>query len=331
MPAGSPDEIKVVSPEEYEANKVVPVSSIKLNKSAIELTEGETFQLEASVSPDNATDKTITWSSSDNSIASVSNGLVSTLKAGTAVITAKAGDFSANCTITVKAKVIPVSGITLNKSSVELTEGETFQLEASVSPDNASDKTISWSSSDNSIATVSEGLVSTWKAGEVVVIAKAGEHTATCTFIVKAKQSQDQPYKPDVPVNGITLDKTEVELTEGESVTLVATITPADATDKTITWSSSDESVASVVNGAVSCLKVGEAVITAKAGEFMATCKIIVKAKPDALEGVEMNTGITAIYTLQGVKVGTCEEDFDLLPEGLYIIDGQKLVKKIAK
>lgn len=414
VPAGSPDEIKVVSPEEYEANKVIPVSGIKLNKSAIELTEGETFQLEASVSPDNATDKTITWSSSDNSIASVSNGLVSTLKAGTVVITAKAGDFSANCTITVKAKVIPVSGITLNKSSVELTEGETFQLEASVSPDNATDKTISWSSSDNSIATVSEGLVSTWKAGEVVVSAKAGEHTATCTFIVKAKQIPDQPDTPDVPVSGITLDKTEVELTEGESVTLLATITPADATDKTITWRSSDESVASVVNGAVSCLKVGEAVITAKAGEFTATCKIIVKAKvipvggitldkteveltegeslrlvatvmpdnatdksivwsssderiatvadgivttlkageaiitaqsgnctatcriivkakPDALDTVEMNTGITAIYTLQGVKVGTCEEDFDLLPEGLYIINGQKLVKKITR
>ena len=331
VPAGSPDEIKVVSPEEYEANKVVPVNGITLNKSNVELTEGETFQLEASVSPDNATDKTITWSSSDNSIASVSNGLVSTLKAGTAVITAKAGGFSANCTITVKAKVIPVSGITLNKSSVELTEGETFQLEASVSPDNASDKTISWSSSDNSIATVSEGLVSTWKAGEVVVSAKAGEHTATCTFIVKAKQSQDQPDKPDVPVSGITLDKTEVELTEGESLRLVAIVTPDNATDKSIVWTSSDERIATVVDGMVTTLKAGEAIITAQSGNYSAICKIIVKAKPDALEGVEMNTGITAIYTLQGVKVGTCEEDFDRLPEGLYIIDGQKLVKKIAR
>ncbi|MBO5976961.1 MAG: Ig-like domain-containing protein [Bacteroidales bacterium] len=414
VPAGSPDEIKVVSYEEYEANKVVPVSGITLNKTAIELTEGETFQLEASVAPDNATDKTISWSSSDASIASVSNGLVSTLKAGTAVITAKAGHYTATCSIEVKTKIIPVSGITLNKTAIELTEGETFQLEASVAPDNASDKTISWSSSDNKIATVADGLVSTWKAGEVVITAKAGDCTATCSLTVISKATPELPDTTDVPITGIKLDRSEAELSEGESLTLVATITPENATDKSISWSSSDESIATVVNGAVTALKMGEVVITAKAGEFVAscsirvkakeipvesitldkteaeltegesltlvasilpgnatdksivwsssderiatvadgvvstlkageaiitaqcgslsaTCRIIVKAKPDALESVEMNAGIRAIYSLQGLKLGYCEDDFDRLPEGLYIINGNKLVKKIAR
>ena len=414
VPAGSPDEIKVVSYEEYEANKVVPVSGITLNKTAIELTEGETFQLEASVAPENATDKTISWSSSDASIASVSNGLVSTLKAGTAVITAKAGNYTATCSIEVKAKIIPVSGITLNKTAIELSEGETFQLEASVTPDNASDKTISWSSSDNNIATVADGLVSTWKAGEVVITAKAGDCTATCSLTVISKATPELPDTTDVPITGIKLDRSEAELSEGESLTLVATITPDNATDKSISWSSSDESIATVVNGAVTALKMGEVVITAKAGEFVAscsirvkakeipvesitldkteaeltegetltlvamvspenatdksivwsssderiatvadglvstlkageaiitaqcgnlsaTCRIIVKAKPDALESVELHTGIRSIYSLQGLKLGSCEDDFDRLPEGLYIINGNKLVKKIAR
>ncbi len=417
VPAGSPDEIKVVSYEEYEANKVVPVSGISLNKTAIELTEGETFQLEASVSPDNASDKTISWSSSDVSIAKVDNGLVTALQAGQVVITAKAGEYTASCSVQVKAKIIPVDGITLSQSHVELSEGETFQLQASVSPDNASDKSITWSSSDNNIATVADGLVSTWKAGEVVITAKAGNFKTTCAISVKSKnlpQEPDSPDEPNIPVNGITLDKNEVEMTEGESLTIVATITPEDATDKSIAWNSSDESIATVVNGAVTALKMGEVVITAKAGEFTAscsirvkakeilvesitlniteaeltegesltlqatispenatdksivwsssderiatvadghvstlkageaiitaqcgnhsaTCKISVKAKPDALNQSFINQTIDAIYNLQGQKVGDTENDFNYLPEGLYIINGNKLVKKVAR
>lgn len=414
VPAGSPDEIKVVSPEEYEANKVVPVSGIKLNKSAIELTEGESFQLEASVSPDNATDKSISWSSSDNSIASVSNGLVTTLKAGTAIITAKAGEFTATCTVTVKAKYIPVTSISLDKTSATLTEGESLTLLATIAPDNATNKTIVWSSSDNAIATVADGLVTTWKAGEVVITAQADDCKATCTLTVKAKENQDNPDTPDVPVSGISLDKTEAELTEGETMTLVATVMPENATDKSITWSSSNEAIATVVNGAVSALsvgevvimakcgeftascsisvkakvipvesitlneseieltegesftlvatitpdnasdktivwgssdervatvadgvvssiKAGEAVITAKAGEITATCIVKVKEKPNALDATQMHQMVQGIYNLQGIKVGSSVEDFDHLPEGMYIINGNKLVKKIAR
>ncbi|MBO5978633.1 MAG: Ig domain-containing protein, partial [Bacteroidales bacterium] len=188
--------------------------------------------------------------------------------------------------------------------------------------ENATDKSISWSSSDESIATVVNGAVTALKMGEVVITAKAGECIASCSIRVKAKE---------ILVESITLDKTEAELTEGETLKLVAMVTPENATDKSIVWSSSDERIATVADGLVSTLKAGEAIITAQCGSLSATCRIIVKAKPDALESVEMNAGIKAIYSLQGIKVGSSEEDFDRLPEGLYIINGNKLVKKIAR
>ena len=114
-----------------------------------------------------------------------------------------------------------------------------------------------------------DGVVTTLKAGEVTITAKAGEQTATCVITVKSKV---------IAVTGITLDKTAVELVEGESVTLVATVSPENATDKSVTWTSSDETVATVKDGVVTTLKAGEVTITAKAGEFIATCVVTVSA-----------------------------------------------------
>ena len=131
------------------------MTSIKLDKTALSLAEGESATLTATVSPDNATNKTVTWSSSDKSVATVSSsGKVTAVKAGTAKITAKAGDKTATCTVTVSEKVIAVTSIKLDKTSLSLTEGETATLTATVSPDNATDKTVTWTSSDKSIATV---------------------------------------------------------------------------------------------------------------------------------------------------------------------------------
>ena len=151
-------------------------------------TRRATETLTATVSPDNATDKTVTWSSSDKSVATVSSsGKVTAVKAGTAKITAKAGDKTATCTVTVSEKVIAVTSIKLDKSTLSLTEGETAALTATVSPDNATDKTVTWSSSDKSIATVSSsGKVTAVKAGTAKITAKAGDKTATCLVTVTA-------------------------------------------------------------------------------------------------------------------------------------------------
>ena len=261
-------------------DQTVAVTGITLDKATAELTEGESLTLVATVAPDNATDKTVVWSSSDETVATVKDGVVTTLKAGEATITAKAGEQTATCVVTVKAKVIAVTGITLDKATAEVTEGESLTLVATVAPDNATDKTVVWSSSDETVATVKDGVVTTLKAGEATITAKAGEQTATCVVTVKAKV---------IAVTGITLDKATAELIEGESLTLVATVAPDNATDKTVVWTSSDETVATVKDGVVTTLKAGEATITAKAGDQTATCVVTVKAKVIAVTGITLD------------------------------------------
>ena len=251
--------------------KVVAVESVTLDKSSLELTEGETATLTATVKPDNASDKTVTWSSSKTSVATVdASGKVTAVAEGTATITAQAGDKTASCTVTVKKKVVAVESVTLDKSSLELTEGETATLTASVKPDNATNKTVTWSSSRTSVATVdANGTVTAVAEGSATISAKAGDKTAICTVTVK---------KNVVAVESITLDKSSLELTEGETATIIATVKPDNATNKTVTWSSSNASVASVdANGTVTAVAEGSATITAKAGDKTATCTVTVK------------------------------------------------------
>ncbi|MBO4625511.1 MAG: Ig domain-containing protein [Bacteroidales bacterium] len=246
-----------------------------MNKTDLILTEGGSEMLTATVKPDDATDKTVTWSTSDATVATVENGKVTALKAGSAVITAKAGDKTATCKVTVNAKVIAVTSITLSKPELVLTEGESETLTATVKPDDATDKTVTWSTSDATVATVENGKVTALKAGSAVITAKAGEQSATCSVTVDAKV---------IAVTSITLSKSELVLTEGESETLTATVKPDDATNKSVTWSTSDATVATVENGKVTALKAGSAVITAKAGEQSTTCSVTVK-EPDRPEG----------------------------------------------
>ena len=261
--------------------KVVPVESVSLDRETLNLTEGETATLKATVTPDDATDKTVKWSSSDKSIATVSSsGKVTAVKAGTATITAKAGDKTATCTVTVAAKVIAVTKVALDKTTLSLTEGGTATLTATVSPSNATNKTVTWTSSDKSIATVENGKVTAVKAGTATITAKAGDKTATCTVTVAAKV---------IAVTKVALDKTTLSLTEGGTATLTATVSPSNATNKTVTWTSSDKSIATVENGKVTAVKAGTATITAKAGDKTATCTVTVSAKVIAVTKVALD------------------------------------------
>ena len=228
--------------------QVVAVSSVSLDKTSVSLNVGESVTLAATVKPDNATNKTVSWSSSNASVASVdASGKVSAVAEGTATITAKAGDKTATCSVTVTKKVVAVESVTLDKSSLELNEGETATLAATVKPDNASDKTVTWSSSKTSVATVdANGKVTAVAEGTATITAQAGDKTASCTVTVKKKV---------VAVESVTLDKSSLELTEGETATLTASVKPDNATNKTVTWSSSNQSVATVdQNGTVTAV-----------------------------------------------------------------------------
>ena len=166
----------------------VSVTSVTLSQSSISMKEGNTYQLSASVYPTNATNKNVNWSSNNTSVAMVNNGLVSAKSAGTATITCKAKDGSgkqATCNISVKENVKPTS-ITLSASKASLTEGETLQLTATVSPSDAVDKTVTWMSDNTTVATVDNtGLVTAKSAGTANIIATTSNNlAAVCAITV---------------------------------------------------------------------------------------------------------------------------------------------------
>ena len=245
----------------------VEVSSIRLNTSSLYLVEDEQATLSATVFPEDATDKSVIWRSSDTSVASVESGIVSALKSGTATISAESGKQSAQCIVIVKSNVIPVSEIILNANKLVLMEGQEDELVATVKPDNATDKTVIWTSSDESVAEVdSNGRVYAIKGGATIITATSGEKQAVCLVEVQKR----------IPVSSVTLNKESLTLEKGASETLVAEVSPYDATDKTVIWTSSNPSIASVSNGVVKAIAGGNVTITAKAGGLSATCDVTV-------------------------------------------------------
>ena len=261
--------------------KVIAIDSIELNKTELILVEGESETLTATVKPDDATDKSVSWISTNESIATVDNsGKVTAVKDGETTITATAGEKSATCKVVVQKKVIAVESVELSYELLELVEGDSKTLSAIVKPDDATDKSVTWTSSNSGVATVKDGVVTAIREGEATITAKAGDKSATCKVVVSKKI---------IAVESITLNKTELSLVEGNTETLIATVTPDDATDKTVTWTSSNTSVALVKDGVVTAVKEGEATITAKAGDKSATCKVVVSKKIIAVESVVLN------------------------------------------
>ena len=253
-----------------------PATGISLNKTTASLKATETVTLTATIKPSTATNKNVTWKSSNTSVATVSSTGVVTAKAvGTATITATTADgsnLSATCKVTVVET--PVTGITLNKTTASLKANETITLTATVTPSTATNKSVTWSSSNTSVATVSStGVVTAKSIGNANITATTTDGTnisATCKVSVV-----------ETLATGISLDKTTATLKASEIVTLTATVTPSTATNKNVTWSSSNETVATVKDGVVTAHKVGTATIiatTADGSNLTATCQVTVEA-----------------------------------------------------
>ena len=164
----------------------VAVTDVVLSKTTLALTEGATSLLKAEVKPADATDKTVVWSSSNASVATVEDGLVTAVSSGTATITATASGVKAECEVTVSEEIISVSSIFLDIESLELKTGETSLLTAMVEPSGATDKTVTWTTSDDAVATVDGGSVVAVGVGSAVISAEAGGFTASCTVAVEA-------------------------------------------------------------------------------------------------------------------------------------------------
>ena len=275
----------------------VAVTGVTLNKNATSITAGQTETLTATVAPNDATDKSVTWTSSNEAVATVSNeGVVTAVAAGEATITVTSNadnTKTATCTVTV---TVPVTGVTLDQSELALTVGDAaVSLTATVAPNDATDKTVTWSSSNEAVATVSnEGVVTAVAAGEATITVTSNADntkTATCTVTVTPAT---------VAVTGVTLNKSETTITAGQTETLTATVAPADATDKTVTWSSSNTAVATVADGVVTAVAAGEATITVTSNADntkTATCTVTVNAAaPSYTLGDVNNDGSITSY-----------------------------------
>lgn len=259
--------------------KIIPATSITLNASSQNLITGESFTLTATVEPAKTTD-TVVWSSSNEAVASVSNGTVTAAKAGTTEITATAGNVKATCTVTVSDPVYKVTGIKLTATpSRRITAGKKVQLKASIAPSNATDKSVTWTSSNKKVATVNaKGLVTFKKnaGGKKVTItatAKDGSKKfakITLTCMKGSVKSIKLSGKTTVKSGKTTKLKAKVSTKNGKA-------------NKTVVWSSSNTKLATVAkNGKVKTVKgkKGTVKITAKATDGSgkkATIKIKIK------------------------------------------------------
>ena len=251
-----------------------PVQSVGLNKTELALEVGKTGTLEAKVEPSDATNKNVTWSSSNPEVATVDNGVVTAVSAGEAIITVTTEDGAktATCKVTVNApQTVPVTGVTLDKAELTLEKGSTGTLTATVAPQNATNNTVTWSSSNPEFVTVANGTVTAVSAGTatITVTTADGNHKATCTVTVIPKTVQ---------VSGIQVQGS-ASVYVGGSTKLTATVTPTNATNQKVTWSSNNESVATVgTDGTVTAVSAGTATITVTTedGQKTAACTVTV-------------------------------------------------------
>lgn len=263
--------------EFYAAAADVSVTGVSLNKTSTSLVVGGTETLTATVAPDDATNKNVTWASSDENVATVVDGVVTAIAAGTTdiTVTTEDGSYTATCKVTVTAGAVAVTGVSLNKETTTLLVGGGVEtLTATIAPDDATNKNVIWASSDETVATVDEsGKVTAVGVGtaNITVTTVDGGKTATCAVTVNP-----------VVVESVSLNKTETSITVSATETLTATITPDNATNKNVTWTSNDESVATVDGGVVTGVAVGTATITVTTtdGSKTATCAVTVAAAP---------------------------------------------------
>lgn len=249
----------------------VPVTGITLDQENISFSDiGASVQLTATILPTDADNQKVIWKSSDTSVATVKDGKVTCTGYGTAIITATSeeGGYIATCNVTATKKVVLPSSITLDRKEATIKVGEATTLKANVLPADADDKTIVWSSENSDIASVTnDGVVTGMKAGTTKIIVTTNANGLKDECILTVLQ----------PATGITLDRQDISFANiGENVQLTANVLPEDASNKNVSWASSDTKVAIVSNGNVVCTGYGTAVISAitEDGGYMATCVI---------------------------------------------------------
>jgi len=276
------------------------------------MTVGSSETLIATVRPDNATDKEVAWASTYLAVASVDNGTVTAHSRGTATIkvTTASGSYSAYCYVTVTD--VPVTGVSLNKSSMSLKPGESEKLTATVTPSNATDKTLRWTTTNPYVAGVEDdGTVTAETLSGTATIkatASSGQY-ATCTVTVT------------IPVASVTLNKNALAFQIGDTEKLTATVQPSSATNKNVNWSSSNSGVATVTNdGQVTARGRGTATITAASqdGRASATCGVAVADTYVAGHRIINGKHVATLWT-NGQGKGITDGSHEAVAESVYV------------
>ena len=276
-----------------------PVRSIVLNPDAVSLKANEIVKLTATVIPDDATNRTIIWASSNNGVAAVDGyGTVIAYSVGETIVTAVSTDGSnvvAECHITVVPT--PVESITIEANgSTTLKALQMVQLTATITPETATDKSVLWSSSNSEIASVDEnGLVTAKQVGMATISAKSGSKEVTLSITVIPTIAE-----------AITLNRTTAALKVSGTIQLSASFTPETTTDKAVTWISSNEAIATVNSGGlVTAQALGECEITATTADGSnksASCHITVGAAPAESVSIEYN-GSSSLHVGQTAQL----------------------------
>lgn len=289
---------------------IVPVKTVSLNESHLTITEGDISRLNVAISPEGATNKKVTWKSSNPSIIFVDQqGEITANTAGVATITvtSESSNKIATCDVIVEAKTVLVTDISLNRLSLKLVEGESDSLTYVIEPVNATNKNVSWESSDESIVSVDQkGRITAIKEGvaTIAVTTEDGDKTATSNIIVVEKA---------ILPTAVSLDKKELYMLEGDSEQLIPTIVPSDATYKDLSWKSNDELVATVdASGKVTAVQAGVTVITVSTthGNKTDVCAVSVEPHIVSVTGVTLNETSITIAELESVTlIATVEPD----------------------
>ena len=331
VPKGCIGAYKDVKPwKNFKSIVEIVDAKVELNKTEANIEKGKTLTLKATITPSDLADKSVTWKSSNKKVATVSSsGKVKGVKVGTATITctSNATGLKATCTVNV------VNGlVTLNKTEACVQKGKTMTLKATVTPKTLADKSVTWKSSDTKIATVT-------KAGKVKGV-KYGTATIACTSVATGAKATCQ-----VTVGKVVVSISEVSIKKSRGITLEATVYPEDLADKSVTWKSSDKSIATVdKEGRVKGIKAGTATITCTsvATGLKGTCTVTVLSNSEArsmigdddeLTGLkELESSAAAepfdVYDLSGRKVLHQVTSLDGLSDGIYIVNGKKILKK---
>lgn len=304
----------------------IPVESIKIEQESVELPIEGTLQLKLIVNPENATYSSISWTSSNEKIVTVSEtGVLTGIVEGTAIVTATIGDIQTTCEVSVYNPIVEAESIILNIDESQLYINDTLQLEATVLPENTTDKTVTWQSSNIYVATVNEsGLITAISEGNATITATNGNISVTCQITV---------LTPIIDAEQIILNIESAEINIGESVQLEATVLPEDTADKSLSWYSSDSNIARVSeDGLVAAVSAGIAIISVSCGEVSAECTITV-LEDAGIESLLANPDTkVSIFSTDGIliKKGCKVEDLKTLNKGIYIIVSGKEHYKIS-